>query len=211
MKRDLGQQLEDIQEELRRLKARERSKTTERAVALRWLGRSVAAAAVLLAGVPLVSSALDDLPQVASGDQLTAQMWNDNFQQLVDAVTTLEEGTQRVRGEFCGEAADTTGNIGGYAIADSMCGGVPTCEATTAHMCTAAEVQRMQASGISVPVGWYATGVWGERDNGDDVSDCVGYTSAAAPDYGAVWSGGAPSSSRCNANQSIVCCETESG
>lgn len=209
MKRDLGNQLEDIREQLARLKTRERARASERVAVIRWVGRSLAVAAVLLAGVPLVSSALDDLPQVANGDQLTAQMWNTNFQQLVDAVTALEDGTGRVRGEFCGETTAMTGDIGGYAIADSLCGGIPTCEATTAHMCTAAEVQRMQATGISVPVGWYATGVWGERDNGDDVSDCVGYTSADAPVYGAVWSGGAPSSSRCNADHTIVCCETE--
>lgn len=205
---NLKNEIAELKTELLHLRDWRQGQERKWASAWRWCRRLSVAGALLLAGIPVVSLAIPALPQASDGEIITAQMWNENFQALVDGITAIETGTTRVRGNFCAETEATNGNMGGYSAADAMCSALPGCETTTAHMCTASEVVRIHSSGGALPEGWYSTGIWSDRVGGTEtVNDCSGFESSSSNDLGVSWSAAGPNGVYCSTTRPVICCD----
>ena len=122
---------------------------------------------------------------------------------------------------FCGESAPTTGALvdganSGWRASKSLC--EATCNAPTAHMCTAGELLRFVATGgvftSSAPYGWIAGGT-DSRYYGVDLvgperpaRDCEGLSTGNDTALGFVWN---PSTEHgdleyCNVARPLYCC-----
>lgn len=128
------------------------------------------------------------------GDPLTASTMNANFGAIKSRL-----------GTYCGQTAATTGNIGGYAAAKSLC--ETACGVSTAHMCTSHEISISLQLGESLPSAvWYSDLAYKVNSGGAPITDCRSWTSASGSYGGNVFQGAEPSYDLCNSSRPVACC-----
>jgi hypothetical protein len=147
-----------------------------------------------------------DPPDIAA---LQARVAKLEMQQpvYVNPVTSIKYSTS---GSYCSHTAPTTGllfdgGLMGYPAAKHLC--EQACMSPTAHMCTGEELSRhLQTGGTAPPSpGWYAAGVAGDYLGGT-ISDCSGFTSSLATQYGMLFQA-MPLPGSCGVAQPIHCCD----
>lgn len=110
---------------------------------------------------------------------------------------------------FCGLAAESNGDLGGYVGAGALC--VDECGSATAHMCTAQQMVLAAQAG-DLPSNremFYASGMTAPHNDGSDMRDCAGWTNGANGVRGPVWDtngGSEPTRGDCNVSHPIACC-----
>lgn len=159
-------------------------------------------------------------------ERLSADKMNANFKDVSDRLKAVEAGKASVTkngasyslgATYCGSTAPTTGKIGsgGFVATKAICEKGTSCGASaTAHMCTAEEMIRSASLGLTTPLtGWFSTGVQALAGPSNYVSDCNGWSSVAAAEYGPVWSGehsgGVAWGDRagCDGARPVLCCD----
>jgi hypothetical protein len=139
---------------------------------------------------------------------------------LQNSVTALQawqaqattDGEYSLGATYCGDTAATLGSFSGpgtltgYASARGQCQQVSGCSTTSVHMCTADEIARTRQLNISIPTGWYTTGIAAEAPPGE-ATECNGWTINTGG-VGSIWqSNGQPAQTTCYTTAyPILCC-----
>lgn len=108
-----------------------------------------------------------------------------------------------VLGTYCGgSASNTTGNVGGYPAAKSICENA--CGNANAHLCSAHEISISKQLGASIPNGqYYDSHISTDVNGGNPMRDCNGWMSGTAAVYANTTGLG---SVACNTSAKLSCC-----
>jgi len=128
---------------------------------IRWIALPFAVFAGTAATVALANVVPGDGPvpvtQFDARTPVSATTFSSDFANIQNRLSALERqatfdgGWYSAGGVYCGETANLTGDVGGYAGAKAQCGGVCKLEGlsrSTAHMCTGDETVRTTAIGL---------------------------------------------------------------
>ena len=172
-----------------------------------WVRRGTQVGIVVLAlGASAIALGVPN--EFVANTPVTAKGINDNFKNLETRLAKLETVAT---GSYCGATAQVSPALSatnGYSAASTSCKAVSSCSATSAHICRGDEMIRYAtAAGANTPEGWIATGGSAVYSVNSASSDCVGFTNAAATNYGTTWAASYPQGRSCNATVfPLLCC-----
>lgn len=161
----------------------------------------LAGVAVARAGTPL------DLSWIQSGQPVPASSMSAALSALDARLAQLESPSI-----YAGKTSTALDGlqVGGYVAADTKCG----LELAGSHLCDPSELLRSVSGHASIPPGWYRTGLYAAVDAGgnppeiDAASDCLGWTSNGATNYGPAWTAeGHGWVSSCAETLPLLCCK----
>lgn len=165
----------------------------------------------------------------APSSKLTSQELSDNFKWTEERLHALESAKPvftagngkkySLSAVVCGVTSTTYDGAGvqGYDGAKGKC--EIACNSASAHMCTAEELLRSQAtdpsSTIAVQNAWYSVGAYasyvpqGTSTPATRVNDCQGWRQSNGPtDLGPMWASGVnPNNAACSDKRRIACCD----
>jgi hypothetical protein len=180
----------------------------------KWLRKTIAYGAPLVGILVMGGIALATPHTWKMNDQLKSTDLN-GLNQATNGTESSSVGATL----YCGvSTAKTTGafsinGLTGYPAAKALCAASTKCgPSTTAHMCDAAELSRSAQLGVTIPTGWYTTGVVVPQASPNPlINDCNGWTSATNTFGGGTWvamgTGTIPSGDVCSNPYSVLCCD----